>query len=366
MVARSPVLIYLDTMDYSRFADIGHRNVAAGTESALAFLREKVALGLIAVRYSYWHIMELLKNPDERVLALRKVQFIDELCGTACFRYTLDTFAGERKALASGADPQSQVISDEGEWYPETDVDEETAADLKRVSMQLNSLPPAQRRAILKKMSAKMPLSGLYESSAVQELLAGGGDPGEFHRTFTKCVAGRPRVFIEHYLEGNALARKIFEDFAAGEKNTKELLEKQREALLRLRDAAGGDAEARRRLRQARLTPSGSMGVEKLPNEVREQLGNGQYLAKLPATSTFLNVMVAYLRRTLSPSHSMPVIKESDVADIFHSAYLPYVDFYRTDVGFSDILSKIPRPPRCAVVPRLADLPELVEARLNY
>ncbi|HEY6320616.1 MAG TPA: hypothetical protein VJA16_03540 [Thermoanaerobaculia bacterium] len=117
--------------------------------------------------------------------------------------------AGERSALVSGADSQSQVISDEGEWYPETDVDEETATDLKRVFGQLNNLPPAQRLAILKKMSAKMPLSGLYDSSVVQELLAGGGDPVVFHRGFTKGVASRPRVFIEHYLEGNALTRKL-------------------------------------------------------------------------------------------------------------------------------------------------------------
>jgi hypothetical protein len=314
MITRSPLLIYLDTMDYSRFADIGHRNVAAGTETVLAFLREKKALGLIVVRYSYVHIMEFLKNPDARALALRKVQFVDELCGKACFRYILDAFAGERMALASGTAPQSHVISDEGEWYPDTDVDKETAASLERVAKQLGSLPRAQRRAILKKMSAKMPLAGFYESSVVQELLAGGSDPGAFHRAFAKGAGSMPGLFIERYLKGNPLARKIFEDFAAGEENIKRVLEQQREHLARLKGAAGSDAEVRRHLRQARLTPSGSMGVETLPDELREQLGGGQFLPKLPATSTFFNVMTAYLRRTLSPSHSMPEIKESDMA----------------------------------------------------
>lgn len=58
----SPVRIYLDTSDYSRFADIGHHKQSEEIPAILDSLREKKSQGLIEVRFSAIHLVEFLKN----------------------------------------------------------------------------------------------------------------------------------------------------------------------------------------------------------------------------------------------------------------------------------------------------------------
>ncbi len=91
MVAR-PVVVYLDTSDISRFADVG-TDYERGTHyerssirKAYEFLQRNVEHGNIEIRFSGLHIAEIakpaLREPPLQEPATRKAHVIERLCGS--------------------------------------------------------------------------------------------------------------------------------------------------------------------------------------------------------------------------------------------------------------------------------------------
>jgi hypothetical protein len=375
---KPPICIYLDSSDYSRFADIGYRDNQA-EEAILDFLKEKKAQGLIEIRFSAIHLFEFLKDPIQRTLALRKVQVVEELCGDLTFRYLLDVFDSERKALGSGVALRPLVTSNDGEWFPATP---EHALDrdmlVRGLAEKFPALSRAQIEAFLpqiaerakKQMSEMLPLANVYDSDLMDRFLSGRISGRDMAREIAKG-AGKPRILIGHYLEGNAHAQAFFGNLAASERTLHEHLVRSREEInghVQRLLACGKDIkEVRRQLRTRTWAFSSPyLGLDKLPANVREAVGQDRYLEELPAISTHCNIVTAYFRDILSPSAVMPEIKESDAADILHVAYLPYVDLYRTDGRFSSLVEKLPKPHPVKVVSKLRHLPEALEEQLAH
>lgn len=105
--------------------------------------------------------------------------------------------------------------------------------------------------------------------------------------------------------------------------------------------------------------------LEKLPKHLQEAVGQDRFLKELPALSTHLNVLAVYMRDIIYPSPVLPEIKESDAGDILHATYLPYVDLYRTDGRFGALMNSVPKPSTVQVVPKLRQLPEVIEKELE-
>jgi hypothetical protein len=104
----TPLRLYLDTSDFSRFADIGYHD-EPGMREILDFLIDKRTEGLIEIRFSWVHLFEFLKDPNQRVLALRKVRVIEELCGDQTFGFFDIVFTREREAFGSASNLRQLV-----------------------------------------------------------------------------------------------------------------------------------------------------------------------------------------------------------------------------------------------------------------
>lgn len=380
-VRHAPLRIYLDTSDYSRFADIGYRN-EPGLPTILDFLREKKAQGLIEVRFSEVHLSEFLKDPSQRTLALRKVQIMEELCGDLSFRSVGDVFEAERNAFRSGADPEPSVISDKGEWFPAITLDDSFSLDtiIRNFQKKIPFLSAEQIKALVKSpeaaaslkehLSERLPLANVYEADLFDRFLSSSVSGQEMSQEIMKG-AFKPSILIGHYLEGNPRAQKLFGNLANMERQLHERfigirdgLKPHIEFVLRL------DKDDIKKVRQLVKQhnsehPAIYLKLDELPTRLREAIEQGRFLEDLPAISTHCNLLSAYAKDIISPSSSMPEIKESDPADILHATYFPYVDLYRTDGRFSSLVSGLPKPSRVKVVPKLHQLPAAIEKELE-
>jgi hypothetical protein len=380
LFGKIPLRIYLDTSDYSCFADIGYRN-EPGLDDILNFLREKKEQGLIEVRFSAIHLFEFLKDPSQRALALRKVQIMEELCGDRAFRFFTDVLEQEREALRLGADPASLVISDEGDWFPSTESDDSFKLDtifpglLERFPMfgaeQLRAmLKSPEAAAFLKQnMPKELPLANVYGSDFLDRFLSGVSGQEITREAIRGFV--KPSIFIEHYLEGQPAAQRFFGGLARLEQQLHGTLVQVQEKLKpHVEFLLGLDPDIVKRTRQfvKRLGMSGSsasyLELEKLPKHLQEAVGQDRFLKEVPALSTHFNVLAAYMRDIIYPSPVLPEIKESDAGDILHATYLPYVDLYRTDGRFGALMNSVPKPSTVKVIPKLRQLPEAIEKAL--
>jgi hypothetical protein len=379
---QAPLRIYLDTSDYSRFADIGYRN-EQGLPAILDFLREKRAQGLIEIRFSEVHLSEFLKDPNQRTLALRKAQIMEELCGDLVFRSVGDVFEAERNALRSEADPESFVLSNEGEWFPSTTLDDSFNLDtilarLQKSSPTFNaekiraSLKTPEATASLKKdLSEMLPLSpNVYGSNLLERFLSSSVSGKEMAGEMMKGVT-KPSILIGYYLEGRLEAKKLFSRLAPMERQIYDNSVRIREGLkphIELVLGLGENVVKKARQSVKEYTSEISapyLGLDELPAQLREAIVQGRFLEELPATSTHCNLLTAYIKDVIYPSSSMPKIKESDSADILHATYFPYVDLYRTDGRFSSLVSGLPKPSRVKVVANLQQLPDAIERELE-
>lgn len=378
----APLRIYLDTSDYSRFADIGYRN-EPGLADILHFLREKKEQGLIEIRFSAIHLFEFLKDPSQRTLALRKVQVMEELCDDHSFRFFSDALEQEREALRLGADPASLVISDEGEWFPSIELDDSFKLDTIFPSL-LENFPmfgAEQLRAMLKSpeaaaflkqnMPKELPLANIYGSNLLDRFLSSSISGQEMAREVMKGFT-KPSILIDHYLEGRPDAQKFFGMLARLEQQLHGTLVQAQEKLKpHVEFVLGLDQDTIKQTREyvKNLGLSGSsapyLGLDKLPTHLQEAVGQDRFLKELPALSTHYNVLAAYMRDIIYPSPGLPEIKESDVGDILHATYLPYVNLYRTDGRFGALMNSVSKPSSVKVVPKLRQLPEAIEKELE-
>jgi hypothetical protein len=371
-----PIRVYLDTSDYSRFADIGYRD-QPGIEGVLTFLREKKAKGIIEIRFSGIHLFEFLKDPTQNRLALKKVQILEDLCGDAAFRYPSDALRREREALSRSADLWNVTTSDEGEWFPETpELSVERDKVIRGLKKKFPQLSRPQLAVLLRRaaaeikpaLSAQMPLAGVYDDGTFERFLTGRISGADMARELAKGFA-KPSVLMGHYLAGNPLAQAMFTNFSDQERAMQQLLVRSRGELMqlaaRLEEQGKTQDEIRSQMKNHSHRHSAAyLGLETLPGEAREAIEKGRFLPTLPATSTHCSLLAHYFRDIFAPSAVMPEIKQSDPSDILHAFNLPYVDFFRTDGRFASLLGKVAKPTSTTVVGNLLQLPNAIDREI--
>lgn len=296
----------------------------------------------------------------------------------------MDVFDAERKALRFGAAPEQSVLSDEGEWLPAITLDDSFSLDTIIRNIQrlpfLSVLSAEQIKTLIKSpeaaaslkgdLSKALPLANVYGSALLDRFLSNGASGHEMSQEMIKGFA-KPSVLIGHYLEGNPEAQKFFGNLANMERQIYESSVRARDGLKsHLELVLGLGKEVTKRTRQSVKKHSSPISapylkLDELPEHLRTAIEQGRFLQELPALSTHCNLLTAYTKDIISPSPSMPEIKDSDPADILHATYFPYVDLYRTDGRFSSLVSGLPRPSRARVVPKLHHLPDAIEKELE-
>lgn len=115
---RAPLQIYLDSSDFSKFADPVDN--ARETGEIEAFLLARKAEGSIVVRYSESHVVEAAPTRVADIpAALRRYGKIRALCGTDCLAHFVDIVEDEVRRVRQGEQlPREATWRGDGFWYP--------------------------------------------------------------------------------------------------------------------------------------------------------------------------------------------------------------------------------------------------------
>jgi hypothetical protein len=385
VIRKEPLLLYLDTSDYSRLADIGHRKEAETLKPIRDFLLEKRRQGSIQIRFSYVHILEILKNTsDDVTLALRKASLIEDLCGQAVFRYPAAVFEAEASHFRSGTLERQIVTSDEGEWYPDVLPDmsgfQDEIAEMLEEALRSHGMPESvvrqyvnhgrvTKRAIrdmsmmLGPLSEQMPMAaGFYQEGAFVDYMKGRRSGEDFAGEFTKGVFSRPTIFINHWFRQSPQALVVFGKLAEQERRLHESMLHSRNLGL---DLSKSYPELAKQLGAQLEDEWGeidfeSIGVRELDPAVKTRIFEGVPEPGLEAVSSFFIMMRAYFLDNLRPSKVMRKPRESDPGDLLHLIYMPYTDIFRTDMYMANLIQRS-LPPRARVSSELEGLPALIE-----
>jgi hypothetical protein len=377
--------VYLDTSDYSRLADIGHRKEVDGLRSVLGFLQEEKRQGRIQIRFSFIHILEILKNHSgDLTLALRKASLIEELCGEEVFKYPASLFSAEATHFRKGGLDRALVTSDDGQWYPDAIPDMSGFRDEMAVmfeeALRGQGLPESVVRQYVKHgrltktairdlpkalgpLSKQMPLAGgFYENGAFVDYLKGRRSGEDFASEFAKGVLRRPSVFIEHWFKNTPQALALFARFTDDEKRIHQSMLHSRKLGLAISKAA---PDVAKELGAQLERDWGGLdferfGAQGLDVEAKQRIFEGIPQPGLKAVSAFFIGMRAYFIDNIRPSLVMRKPRESDPGDLLHLIYMPYSDIFRADAYMTSLIQRF-LAPATYVVAELESLPELVK-----
>lgn len=113
-----PVRLYLDNSDYSVLSN--PRRITPELESIVRQLRNWVAEGRIACFYSGTNLSEMAPlDAGYTDAAERRANLLVELCGRNALMSLDRVFASELRFALRQTDQPSDIISVDGEWYPE-------------------------------------------------------------------------------------------------------------------------------------------------------------------------------------------------------------------------------------------------------
>lgn len=117
---RKPILIYLDSSDYSRLSDPRHAQDPQ-LQRVKECLIESVRNGTVEVRYSVIHIVEAChRKPSSHGLAKLRAELMRELSGLRVMKFFSGVCADEVAVHQSGRLPSTRIgIDDDGKWHPE-------------------------------------------------------------------------------------------------------------------------------------------------------------------------------------------------------------------------------------------------------
>jgi hypothetical protein len=393
-MTKRPLVLYLDTSDISRFADLGTAREQQSAAETYAHLVQHLERGDIEVRFSCIHIAELGKSGSKE-LAHRKAAVIERLCDNLCFRPFQEIWKREVWSAIQSSVPGSRfaipyaVRSDDGLWILDS-------ADLRlnldvAVKGALKDLPlnHAQRRALKARLLQRgrltdfgLSLAKPHWASAGDEiarrfpvtdaddvvelfgsLLSGSINKQKFEKNFGRLLL-RPTQMTRFIFEmdevrkhcpafvvgiGEGMVRMVSQ-LRAGLTSIPQF--QRRDVVIHLADnllrkpAVEAALRDRQRVRGAKLT-----------DDRVEQIAYGATIGALPAIDLISKAAKVYATRHAT----MPRNPEaSDGPDFMHLAYLPYCDVFRTDTYMAELLKQCGTLVTATVVRTLDELPKVI------
>lgn len=389
------VTVYLDTSDFSYFADV---KMGKGTPENKKILDELLELknhGKVEFRYSMVHISELLKSPSSyKKENFARGKIIEELCGDKTLISINDLWIQEIiNAAKSKFHDQSLGTnngfhkSDSGLWYPNMvfkNQGDKIIKLLKDILKNETSIPRAERRkiqALFKKSGKKVFYKNAIDHNLVSNEL--------YREAIGKFLRGEIRekeiisYFIKKYtLPSNILVktdkRDKFEEIFAG-------------PLLKMSNGIMDRVNAFR-IEISKYDPKLLRQIAKKSKILKEikplnliNLGKGlfQYdennqnffksssikfsdfkeivdqgnCELMPSMKAVFLYNKSYIKKHILTDRNP---KLSDSGDTFHFLYAPYVDIFRADKFTKEIANDLKSSIKFNLVPKLQDLPTAI------
>jgi hypothetical protein len=392
----SPVTVYLDSQDYSRFGDVLRGKGDAATESLLNELKARRSSGQAVFALSMPILGELLQYDEHfRETTLCKAEAVEQLCGPYALAFPTRLVAREiaEAAQMSGLTepvPLAPVLNSERYWYPNIgDQLESFKADLlSQAQNQVLDFPLPNRttRRAAKKLVRKANVGELIRQGApemaeklglpvgaitgsIGALLRGAITSSEASKRLFKSVC-EPRTFVELYFERLENDRSLPEWMLKAGEGFAESFAKIKKAVEPLMETQGATQSLKKLVAEKKPElaalafkfADGDLSEFGIDDSVAEEIKNDPALRlKVNASQTVANMLEAYILQVTGVTASNAKIERSFGGDMIHAFYVPYVDLWRGDRRFSEALFGAMPMHKDRVVRRLTDLPSAID-----
>jgi hypothetical protein len=396
-----PVLIYLDSSDYSLLSDPQH---AADSEvqQVKRYLTDSVRDGTVEVRYSAIHIVEAChRGPSSYELAKLRAELIRELSGFRVMKFFRGVCADEIAAAQLSEVVTGRVgTDDDGKWHPDVpglgkDIRDAILGAMKDAIVSVPRTRSERRRAKALFGTPGAPKPAALQALAtnpelIDSLAAKHGMSPRFvrDRVMTRVLRNEsvdsidrevrhelfdPVSFISHYVDRLDRDDRIRTSVVSlGQ---------------RLGEAMGQIIEATRVLSKSPdframapvIAKEWQAGAVDRKKQLRAKIGealfrpdtNGRDLyqetSDIPCRGldVFTEAVELWLSDTAAQVTNPRNPKVSDSGDLLHLFYLPYVDLWRGDGWSCGIASRI-RASQCGIVVRdLRNIPAEVTRHMK-
>lgn len=403
------VILYLDTQDFSRFADCLGGRGESDAETALEFLLPLIDSGKVVVPYSMAHISELLQyEGGGSELTYRKASAIERISGSYTFRmfndliYTdLIDLAKDMRLLRSlPPRPAGFPLDANGHWHPELgDIIGDLPAKMDRwldddLKNELH-LPRAARRRIkgglrrggmrellskgdtreeMRKYQEQMPISDRFiEEDLFRKFLLKQVPRKELEEEMLGEIR-RPTQFVKWYFERYDGDKGLPDwmgsmgvEIATILRQLKRDIEginispEDRDRFL-TRQASEFALGVSRKLFSEAAPKLNKLGLGK---RAIDRLLNSPDRASTPTISALSALFIQTVRKHIPCGPNSPKVKDSDGGDIIHALYVPYCHVWRGDASSAELARQTFRGCKTRIVGKLRDLPEALEAAAN-
>lgn len=404
---KRPIQVYLDSNDYSDLSkamnDPRHPYV-----KIFEGLCSYVDRGKIEIRFSPIHIIEMAHiDARSKDAALVRARCLKRLTDGKCFRYWDEAIAFECRDFIDGMMSFESVTNDNAVWHPDISIVarsmKQTFADeakkciadsgsnrhqrrmlerqyfpngqLSRKSV--NFLKASQRELLMKKMSQDFPVGErMWREDMMLKYVVGEVSAAEIVyemgvvlrdvETFigwTHETRGRKLHWLswlrDFGRELNAKVETLREDY---DRSIRPYMEPD-QAKSKMRQVLENRMPEMREGRLSRVR-EGALELEtpiditdgKLKKILASPLGS------IPLLDSHLFFFCEYFSRNVRMDRKT---EPSDAADLHHMAYMPYCDFFRADTDAADFLKQYAKLMNVTVVPRLRELPKLIDDELK-
>lgn len=387
---RSPILVYLDSSDYSRFGDVIRGKSNSATESIFTKLLSLRKSGAAQFAYSVTALSELFQfDPAFPVTTQAKAEAVEALCGKVAFYWPMRSIAFDVAVCCGWKQPCDKPLSFRSEWYPSAsgqlaDLRGTLEAHLERELISRSFSNRAERRRaemkirkfrfetlappIIEAVASTYQLDRAAVAKAITPTLQGKISSVEGSRRMFDAIS-RPTTFARAYFseinEDQGLPSWISD---VGDIMQKSLIE-MREVLKK----CSGDTSPQQL--QAGVLLSSQMTLLALAQQAELVAGefasettvgtsfrNLETLLNVPSLRLFFDAYKILVEQATGMHGAGHNPERSAFGDLIHLLYLPHADLWRCDKRFRNVVSKVAGPYDHAVVNRLDDLPARIEA----
>lgn len=396
---RTPPTVYLDSQDYSRFGDVLRGKSDAKTELLFLELEARKIAGDVVFAVSMPIIGEILQyNSEFRETTIKKAEAVERLCGTCALAFPSRLLTAQiidaAKSRGINAETSSiDVLTHNRYWYPNVAQSFDGLHDKMQVELnqKLAAMPQSRKlRRGAAKHARKIDFYKLARDAA-PEMAARYGIPADAiiqsivpllrgrisseqasHNLFS--VIAEPVKFVEIYFEKIETDRSLPVWIGKMGRDIHASLESLRQTLLPTIQSEASKTQLKsiivdQKAKIGRIIIRLALDDDEdseLDSNLRDLLDQDlAFCDSLPACKIFGGALALYIEQIIGLSGSKAKIETSLGGDLLHSLYLPYVDLWRGDHRFSEILKKAVPEYADRIVPTISALPKAIDSWLT-
>ncbi|MNJ17951.1 hypothetical protein D3C77_122430 [compost metagenome] len=374
LVPFRPLVIYLDSSDFSNLSNPeGNQEKKNGIKNKL---KSWIDAGQVEIRYSMTHIMEALPTQESAMeLGRLRLSCIQELCGSKVFVDQITLITNELSL------PENQeVLNDDGCWFPLSSILGEFAKESGETKM-LNRKERRLLAAEMRKSRSDLSFSSEQEEMSAQfpfkrdkaaKVLKNPNNPDVFQAALTESLKDLSHLFTWHeeHWDLKTEFSSILREFGGGISNIFIDAAQEISGFYAELEMLGESEQVVDQKIKNFVKAISDDAPQDLANSLREDLAPNAPPVVIgkdntPAIFVLSKLLMHNIKSSVIPRQRPRIPKASDLGDVMHALYLPYVDFFRADAATAHIINSQDFGFRAVVVTSLEKLVDAVGNRLN-